>query len=432
MFKKAVIACIIIAFCLPVAIKSKAIEITASDEVLLNDLSRRCFEYFWNEANPENGLIPDRYSNSAMSSIAAVGFGLASICIGVERGWVSRDEAYDRVLTTLKTFRDNVEGASGFYYHFVKMKSGTRIPSEVSSIDTALFIAGALTCAQYFKGTDVEKLANLLYERVEWDWMLDEATQTLRMAWKKNIGFEEAKWNTYNESMILYLLAIGSPTHPIPAQTWHKIRRDIRAYGNWKFFSSWPGSLFIHQYSHAFINFKDKNDGYFDYWVNSFNATMANRQFCIDNKDKYPGYGYDVWGISASDGPDGYSGYGIEMGYNDGTIAPYAACGSLPFVPEVSMRAVNTMKQKYGDKIWGKYGFTSAFNVGKDWYSEDYVGIDLGITLLMIENYRTGFMWKYFMKNKPIIRAMKEVGFVEGTMVKPKGAEGGEARIETK
>ena len=383
--------------------------LTPQDETLLDEIQFRAFRYFWEQVEPSTGLIRDRSRPGSPSSIAAVGFGLTAIPIGVERGWISRDEALERVLVTLKFFRDSVEGTHGFYYHFVDPYNGTRaMGSEISSIDTAWFIAGALFAGEYFGG-EVRRLARELYERVEWDWMLDPDTLQLRHGWLGPIsGFLPYNWDTYSEHMLMYLLAIGSPTHPIPAESWDAWHRPAPD----GYIRCPTESMFVYVYSHAWIDFRDRHDAYANYWNNSIVAINRNRLFCYANRFRYATYGRHVWGITASDGPDGYKGYGAREGGHDGTVAPYAAISALPFIPEEAMAAIRTMKTLYGDRIWGEYGFTSAFNVDRDWYSTDFIGIDKGIEILMVENYRTQFVWRIFMRNRYIRRAMAAAGFV--------------------
>ncbi|MCM8779464.1 MAG: hypothetical protein NC834_06780, partial [Candidatus Omnitrophica bacterium] len=396
------------------------------DDKFLELVQRKAFEFFWYEANPENGLVKDRANNFAsddykISSVASVGFGLTAICIAEKRGWLSHESAYNRVLTTLKFFRDKMKREFGFYYHFVHLDTGEPLrKSEVSSIDTALFLAGALFCGEFYKGTEVEKLAREIYLGVEWNKMLNQGT-TLSMGWKPShlpdSGFIVDRWSYYSEAMLLYLLAIGSPTHPIPAEYWFEWLRPIRKYKNFVTVS-FP-ALFAHQYSHLWVDFRNKNDGIADYFQNSVEATLANRQFCIDNMNKYKTYGLDSWGLTASDGPEGYNVYGappsIYPPKHDGTIAPTAPGGSVMFTPRESISCLRNLYHQYKEKIWGIYGFSDALNIDKNWFAPDVIGIDLGAMVLSIENYRSGMVWDYFMRNEFIKKAMEKVGFKEGT-----------------
>lgn len=398
-------------------------ETPVTDEEFLDLVQYKTLQFFLRESNKETGLVKDRAHNFVddsyeVSSIASVGFALPAYVIGAERGWIKEREAYERVRNTLVFFKDKVEHVNGFYYHFLDMNTGERYgESELSSIDTALFLAGVLFVRQYYKGTEVEELAEKLYYRVDWQWMLNGG-ETFSMGWKpdaKEGRFLKERWQNYDESMILYILGIGSPTFPIPATTWDRINRIIGRYGEHVLIIS--PQLFTHQYSHAFIDFRNKHDKYADYFQNSIEATRANREFCIDNKDAFQTYSGNVWGLTSSDGPEGYKAYGAKPGhaYHDGTVAPTAAGGSIVFTPELSKQALREMYDKYKTRIWGRYGFVDAFNIDKDWFATDVIGIDQGIKLLMIENYRTGLIWEYFMRNPEVIDAMEKIGFQEGS-----------------
>lgn len=386
----------------------------SSDEQFLEDLERRSFQFFWDEANPDNGLIPDRAGADGqkkfpVASIASVGFGLAGICLADERGWIKHEDAYQRALTTLRYFADTLPHEHGFYYHFVNMKTGAREWNcELSSIDTTLLLAGVLTARQYYRGTEVEALATKIYERVDWPWMLNGG-KTFSMGWTPESGFLGARWDGYSEHMLLQLLALGSPTHPVPPETWHAWRREpVITYAGQTYLQCPP--LFTHQYSHAWIDFRNKRDAHADYWRNSVLATLAHRQFCIDT-----GYGENLWGISASDSATGYKAWGGPPATPglDGTVVPCAAGGSIPFAPRECLAALRNMPRC-------RYGFPDAFNPKTGWVGPDVIGIDVGITLLMAENYRSGFVWREFMKNPEIQNALKLAGFRSTTPTLPK------------
>lgn len=396
---------------IPDEIKQEVAELLElDDEALMEAVARKTFNYFWNEVNPSNGLIRDRNTKGSPCSIAAVGFGLSSIPVGIERGWITRDEGYVRALTTLKTFAGGgVEGKNGFYYHFVDMSEGRRFgDSEISSIDTALFLAGALTVGRYFEGTEVESLANKLYEAADWQWMMNEG-DTLSMGWKPEIGFLSARWNSFNEGLLAYVLAIGSPTYPIPASAWDNIFRPV----NENYICLPQETLFVYQYPAAWIDFRNKEDRYANYFNNAATATRFNRLFAVMRRFNYSTYDMDIWGLSACDGPAGYKAYGASEGNHDGTVAPYASVASMPFTPELSIAAMRAMLKREGGLIWGKYGFVSGFNVDQNWYSDQHVGIDQGIIVLMLENYRSGLIWKLFMSHPAVADAMNKIGFVE-------------------
>ncbi len=395
--------------------KKKSTEMTTDQ--FLDLVEYKSFLFFWDEANPKTGLIKDRAKNfkkdnSKVASSASAGFGLTAICVAQKRGWITYREAHERTLNTLKFYRDKIYHNHGFFYHFVDMNTGQRSwGSEVSSIDTALFLAGALFAGEYFGG-EIKKIANEIYERVDFQWMMADG-EVLNMGWKPKTGFLDAWWGSYCEHMILYLLAIGSPTHPIPASTWHNWARPIGSYAGNILIECSP--LFTHQYSHIWVDFKDKHDAYANYFENSVQATLANRAYCIELSEQFKTFSANVWGLTAADGPSGYKAYGSKPGWDtgiDGTVAPTAPGGSIVFTPELSLAALKYMFDNYKDRIWGRYGFTDSFNLDKNWVASDVIGLDQGAMMLMIENYRTGMVWKYFMRNKNIQNAMKAVGFV--------------------
>ncbi len=413
MFKKASIFLLIlnlisfIASPLSVAQPFNPPNISKSDDEFLDKIERDTFRYFWEKADPKTGLIADSSISGSPCSIAAVGFGLTAICIAQSRGWVTYKEAYVRVFKTLKTFKNLLKNEHGFYYHYVDMRTGKRAwSSEVSSIDTALFLAGALFAAQYFKGTQIERIAKYLYERVNWKWMMND-TDLICMGWNPKEGFLDVYWDWYSEGIIIYALAVGSPTYPVPADSWFKWRRPKGEYAGYKVVYSFFGSLFTYQFAHSWIDFRNLYEGDLNYWQNSINAAMANRQFCIDNSSQYKGYAEDSWGLTAGDGPDGYKGYGAKPAENlshDGTINPYGMVASIPLVPDLAIKSLKAIYEKYGDKVYGEYGFKAGFNVDKIWWSKNYIGIDEGVSILMIENYRTGMVWEYFMRS-PYVKA---------------------------
>jgi len=393
----------------PAIIKEVDDLLNLDDDALLEAVEKKAFYYFWNEANPENGLIKDRTRKDVPASIAAVGFGLTAIPVGIENGWISREEGYERVLTTLKTFAEGkVEGKNGFFYHFVDMNTGKRAwDCELSSIDTALLMAGVLFVKEYFAGTEVEKLADQLYRNVNWQWMLTD-DGVLSMGWKPEGGFLGARWDSFNEGILAYILAIGSPTYPIPPESWDKIYRPVHD----TYISLPQETLFVYQYPNIWVDFRNKEDKYANYFNNAEVATRYNWLFTFMKRFDYETYDVDIWGLSACDGPNGYKAYGASEDNHDGTIAPYASIASIVFTPDLSISAVRGMLEKYGPIIWGKYGFVSGFNADANWVSDEFVGIDVGDIILMLENYRSGLIWKYFMKNEYIQNSLKALGFV--------------------
>ncbi|TFE26340.1 hypothetical protein E2980_11735 [Cohnella luojiensis] len=399
------------------------------EEPLLEKESRSSFDFFWKEANtdpasPGYGLIRDRApGNPSLSSVASVGFGLTSIAIGAERGWVSRKEAEERVIGTLKTLEQNASHRNGFFYHFLQMSDAAKADgSEVSIIDTAIALNGAITVGEYFGG-EAKELAENIYARVDWEWFRDPACDMFYMSYRDNEGFS-GHWDFYAEQLMLYFLAAGSPTHPVDPGMFYKFTRHSTSYGDGeKFIHSWFGSIFTYQYSHAWFDLRGRADKTgVDWWHNSRIASLANRQFSIDQSKSFKTYGPDAWGLTASDAPRGYEGrYGAapsgisnDQHLADGTLAPAGALGSIAFMPEESITA---LKHYYGiPELVGNYGLKDAYNtsITPAWFAPDVIGIDKGITLLMIENYRTGFVWKWFMKNARVRKGLEAVGMSEG------------------
>ncbi|MCI0623601.1 MAG: hypothetical protein L0387_18400 [Acidobacteria bacterium] len=392
-------------------------QLTKEDDAFLEELERASFQYFWDQASPRTGLVKDRAKvNGAdprdVASIAATGFGLTAICIAEKRGFVSAEKARQRVLATLQFFRKRMLHQRGFFYHFVNVHSGERVwRSEVSSVDTAILLCGVLTCRQHFQDPEIRQLARQIYERVDWPWML-AGGKTLSHGWKPEVDFLKHRWSTYCELMMIYLLGLGSATHPLPAETWDAWKRPIFEYEGVRYIGS-DAPLFVHQYSHAWFDFRGKRDRYANYFANSVIATDVHRRFCIALGKEFPHFGGDLWGITASDSARGYVVWGgpPAMGPLDGTLVPCAAGGSLPFLPRESLRTLRAMRERFGERVWSRYGFVDAFNPATQWYNPDVIGIDVGITMLMAENARTGFVWETFTKNPEVQRGMERAGF---------------------
>jgi len=403
--------------------------LSAEDEAFLEDLSRRSFLFFWEQADPGTGFVHDRAGTGGehrhdVASIASTGFGLTALCIASERRWVDPNEARERVRTTLRFFAERAYQQHGWFYHWMNVATGAREwQSEVSSIDTALLLGGVLTARQYFN-TDPEivQLATTIYERVDFPWMLNGHPTLLSHGWKPETGFLTARWDTYSELMILYLLAIGSPTHPITPDSWYAWRRNPITYRGYTYIYGAP-PLFIHQYSHAWVDFRHRREDRgmrTDWFANSITATRAHREFCIRLAREFPTYSENVWGITASDSANGYVAWGgppptgtPRDGRIDGTVVPCAPGGSLMFTPDISLPALRTIHdqfiERFGERLYGRYGFVDAFNPLTGWVGPDVIGIDVGITLLSAENLRTENVWRWFMRNPEIPRAMELV-----------------------
>lgn len=387
-----------------------------TNEQLLEEIERTSFEFFWQEASPNTGQVRDRAlasgnDNRTVSSIAATGFGLTALCIADQRGFRRTAELSDRTLKTLQ-FIAQMPHEHGFFYHFIDMNTGARIGvSEVSPIDSSLLLCGVLTARQHFADQQLKDLATTIYERVDWPWMLNGGT-TLALAWTPENGFQNGRWDHYSELMMMYLLGHGSPTFPLDPQSWHAWTRPTYTYQGITYISA-GDPLFTHQYSHAWFDFRNKRDSYADYYDNSVKATLAHKLFCVALRSAYPAYSEDLWGITASDSPYGYVVWGgpPPVGPIDGSVVPCAAGGSLPFLFSDCMRVMRTLRGRYGNQVWKKYGFVDAFNPNTGWVNPDVIGIDLGITMLMAENARTGSVWETFMKNAEAVDAMQKAGF---------------------
>ena len=388
-----------------------------TDDQLLDDIERGSFAFFWNETNPSTGQVKDRAYSSGndtrtMSSIASTGFGLSALCIGDARGYAKSADIQDRVRNTLRFLWNTMPNVHGFFYHFVDMNTGTRWEHvELSSIDTALLLCGVLTARQHFADAEIQDLATKINNRVEWPWMLNGGP-TFSMGWKPESGFLNARWEHYCELMMIYLLGIGSTTNPVSADTWSAFTRPTISYGGLTYISG-NDPIFTHQYSHAWYDFRGKRDAFANYFDNSVSATKAHKQFCLSLRSRFSDYADDLWGISASDYVHGYTAWGgpPPAGPIDGTVVPCATGGSLAFLFDDCMRVLRNIRGPYGPKAWGKYSFVDAFNPLTGWYDTDVLGIDLGITMLMAENHRTGLIWETFMKNPEAQSAMQKVGF---------------------
>ncbi|KFA27831.1 hypothetical protein KW5_0102420 [Xanthomonas vasicola pv. vasculorum NCPPB 1326] len=439
---------------------------------LFSDIERRTFQFFWDTTNELNGLSPDRFPSRPFASIASVGFALTAYPIGIENGWVSRNQAIDRTLTTLKFFRDapmgpqktGRAGYKGFYYHFLDMQKGNRYDSwvELSSVDTALLMMGVLFTQSYYDGDDprekeIRQIADTLYKRVDWRW-LQQRAPLISMGWFPESGFINHDWMGYNEAMMLYLLALGSPTHGVDPDAWTSWTRtynnDWGVYQGQEYLSFGP--LFGHQYSHVWIDFRDIQDQYMrergiDYFLNSRRATLAQRDYAIDNPMKWKDYGENVWGLTAGDGPQNTSqeyrgeqrqfrhyssrGAGLRENFDDGTIVPSAAISSIVFAPEVVIPATEEMHKRYGDFLYSSYGFLDSFNPSfnydiplktgrmvpdRGWVASDYIAIDQGPILAMIANYQNEFVWNVMKKNPYIRAGLERAGFTGGWLT-PEG-----------
>ncbi len=422
---------------------------SSKEMAFLDSVQHGAFLYFIHEANLKNGLVKDRSSKGSPASIAAVGFGIPAWAVGAEHGWITREKAAEITLNALKFFFHSEQspdklatGYKGFYYHFLNMQTGKREwNSELSTVDTIWLLSGVIFARQYYNRNnpveeEISRLADSLLKRVDWSFVTlpdkGKYANTISMEWSPEKGLSEHGWTGYNEALILYVVAAGDG-----------MKDAVQGYKSWINTYKWEEPykglahvvfppLFGHQYSHIFVDFKGIADNYMrkkgiDYFENSRRATLTQREYAIENPHGWKGYDSLTWGITACDGPGdsfnydskkflGYAGRGASgPNYNyfdDGTIAPTAAAGSIPFAPEVTIPTLMHLYEVYGDKgLWGKYGFTDAFNPTVNWYDKEDLGIDEGPIVLMIENFRNGFVWKYVMKDPIIKRGLKVLGF---------------------
>jgi hypothetical protein len=433
---------------------------------VVNNLQRRTFRYFWRTANPTNGLVPDRFPSPSFASIAGVGFALTSYVVGVERGYISRAQARLRTLRTLRfllqlpqgTEEEGTSGYRGFYYHFLHMDDGKRFgTTEISTVDTALFLGGVLLAQTYFDNEsrserEIRRLAEQLYTRVEWPWAQNSG-EALSHGWRPESGFIPFDWHGYNEAMLMYVLALGSPTHPIDASAWDEWLKTYRdSWGNFlghEFLSFGP--LFGHQYSHVWIDFRGIQDAFMrekgiDYFENSRRAVYAQREYARRNPMRWRGYDGEIWGLTACDGPantvqifqNEERGFFTYMArgtaapkvVDDGTIAPTAAVASIPFAPEIVIPTIRAFRARYGEHLYQRYGFLDAVNPSftftdvplrhgqivenLGWVATDYLAIDQGPIVAMIENYRSGLIWTIMKRNPHIRRGLERAGFTGG------------------
>lgn len=438
---------------------------SAGDAQFLDDVEHRTFTWFWERANPENGLVPDRWPTPSFSSVAAIGFGLTAYGVGAEHGWVTREQARDRTRTTLRFLWQAPSGPEprgrttyrGFFYHFLDMKTGERFQTvELSTIDTALLMGGVLFAQSYFDRDDpaereIRALADSLYRRVEWPFF-DIDQRGFSMSWRPEDGpgFNATRWTGLDESLLLHVLAVGSPTHPASPQVvqWYRSNYAWSRFQGQEYFEFAP--LFGHQYSQIFLDLKGLQDDStsargIDYFENSARATRANRAYAMANPGGWRGYSGVLWGLSACDGPkdttmtvDGrertfisYAARGASLTdtRDDGTLTPTAPGGSVPFAPDIAIPALRAMRERYPDELYTRYGFLDAFNPtfdvdvkpmlgrvvrAKGWFDTDYLGIDQGPILLMIENHRSGLVWKTLRRNPHVVRGLQRAGFRGG------------------
>ena len=435
---------------------------------LADTVIERTFRWFWDTTDSTTGLAHDRWPQRDFSSIASIGFALTAYPVGVQHGWITRAQSASRTLVTLRYLwalpqgpaASGEGGYKGFFYHFLRYEDGRRFKDvELSTIDTSLLLGGVLFAQSYYTGRDstevaIRAVADSIYRRVDWPWAMARAP-LVSMGWKPESGFITSDWTGYNEGMIVYILGLGSPTHALPANSWEAWSRtnpwrEYRGQGHVNF-----SPLFGHQYSHVWIDFRGIQDPYIraqgiDWFENSRRATLSQRAYAMANPRGFVGYGADIWGITASDGPSdtvvtfkgrplelhtywarGVSDDGDPAGSerDDGTIAPTAALGSLPFAPEVAFPAMVAMRERYGAQLFGQYGFRDAFNPSLTmpirprmgyidsqlgWVARDHLGIDQGPIVAMLENHRSQLVWQTMRRNPYVVTGLRRAGFSGG------------------
>ncbi len=409
------------------------------------------FQYFWDNADPRTGLIPDRLPSSSYASIAGLGFGLTAYVIGAQRHYVPRAAALARSLQMLRTL-SQAPAEHGIFYHFIDLKTlRPTWDSDVSPVDSSLLFGGIVTVESYFDGPsaserDLRSLAQRLLDRADWRWAAPRAP-AIAMDWSRTRGFAHYDWIGYNEAMLMYILAIGSRPHPLPAAAWSAYTAGYqRTWGEHQGYQYLGfGPLFGHEFSEVWIDFHGIADPFMrahgiDYFINSRRAVLAQRRYAIADPDHWRDYGADIWGLSASDGPGderievngavrrfwGYEARGDDGDApDDGTLAPLAVVAALPFAPHHVEAAIEALRARFGARIYGRYGFVDAFNpsFGRGgWFDHTYVGIDTGAALAMLENYRSGLIWRLVRRNSNIVRGLRRAGFGGGWLATASGA----------
>jgi len=395
--------------------------LSPEDDALLDELQRAAFRFFEEQANPRTGLVRDRARSDGsktpgMASIAASGFALSAWAVATQRGWTDRNTAVTRVRLALRFLAEKAPRKHGFFYHFMEMDTGASAwKCELSPIDTGLFFAGAIMAREYFSDPEITRLVDGLFHDVDWEWFLNDG-KTLSMAWHDEDGFSRYRWDRYAEDMIFGFLGMGAVERPLPAAYWDTwSRTPVGTYDGFHFIEG--PQLFIHQFTHAYVDFRFLRDAYADYFRNTVLASLAQRRFCSDLRNEFPSWGDRLWGLTSSDSATGYKAWGgpprtMDANALDGTIVPCASAGAVAFVPNEAMETLRYMRTAYGDRIWSRYGFVDAFNPETGWVNPDVIGIDLGVTLLQAENARSGLVWAVFMQAPEVQHALARAGFI--------------------
>ena len=387
-------------------------------------VQHRAFDFFWKESDPHTGLTKDRATNLSdapdthtIASTAATGYALAALPIGVEHGWITRQQGHDRAILTLKYLDEKLPNIHGFYYHFLDVHTGNRQwKCEISSIDTALLLMGARVAGQYWHGTDVQRLTDTLTERADWRWMRTEGGTTPletapSMGWHPESGWIPARWQGYTEAFYLYILAMGTPGDGLTPRDWDGLTTERTTLEGFPVFGG-AEPLFMAQMAPGYLNVRGLQDRKgLNWWAAWHNAHLADHTYCARNPDSRKTYAEGFWGVSANDQPDGYGADQPETGHNRGTVSPTAMLSSVIFTPDLARTALDNLWQKHGPQLWGRYGFSNAFNVDQNWYDTDVIGIDLGMMLLTMENARSGLIWRLTNSDLVFTKGLKAAGF---------------------
>lgn len=404
-----------------------------SDDELLTLVQKQTFKYFWDFAHPVSGLTRERNNslrlpNNGVVTFGGSGFGVMAIIVGIEREFITREEGAESMLKILNFLNKDAQHYHGIWPHWMNGSTGetvsfSRKDDGADLVETSFMFEGLLAAHQYFtKETKEEKqirgLINKLWREAEWNFFTKNGEDVLYWHWSPNNGWAiNMPVKGYNECLITYVLAASSPTYPIKESVYHNGWTNSKTFKNGeKYYGitlplgpKFGGPLFFTHYSFMGLDPRGLTDQYADYWEQMVNHTLINRQYCIENPNKYVGYGNNCWGLTASDSDTGYSAHSPT---NDrGVITPSAAVSAIAYTPKYSMEAIRYFYEELGDKLWGQYGFKDAFNLSKNWFAESYLGIDQGPIIVMIENYRTQLIWELFMSHPDIKQGLKRLGF---------------------
>ncbi|MBK8504837.1 MAG: beta-glucosidase [Saprospiraceae bacterium] len=404
--------------------------IALDDDAFLEEIQKATFKYFWDHAHPVSGMARERNTSGDLITSGGSGFGIMAILVGIHRDFISREEGLQRI-RKIVTFLQSADRFHGVWPHWMNGNTGKVIPFSARDnggdlVETAFLLQGLLTARQYFdqdspEEHQIQDAITELWEAVDWNWYRKQVNQVLTWHWSPDFGFEiNLPIRGWNETMICYILGVASPSHPLPPTLYDKGWASNN-YTNGNTYYGYKlevgnqtgGPLFFTHYSFLGLDPRNKRDAYANYFFQGQNQTLINRAWCIENPKDYEGYGPDCWGLTASDDPQGYKAHAPNQGADNGTITPSAALSSIPYTPIESLDAARHFLMVYGERVWGPMGFYDAFNPSHNWYADSYLAIDQGPIICMLENYRSGLLWNYFMRDQEIITALEKVGFIE-------------------